>query len=130
MERTGIVGSIGVVAAIPKQVSADKDGYVDIEIVSSNAPNKRPDPTTKTGSAEIRSTLDAIEKSIHRRRRPRPQRVSRQGDRRFRRKAGSRSAPTAVKAGMADKVQSQETTLNSLRRMVAQQSKSLQSLKN
>jgi len=64
LERTAMVGSIGVVAAIPKQVSPDRDGDLFIEIVSSNAPNKRPDPTTPEGVLEIRDSLDAIEKQF------------------------------------------------------------------
>ncbi|MER2249514.1 S49 family peptidase [Methylorubrum podarium] len=61
VEKTGIVGSIGVVAAVPKQVEPDASGTLSIEIVSSSAPNKRPDPQTDEGAAEIRSLLDSIE---------------------------------------------------------------------
>ena len=43
MEGTGMVGSIGVVAAIPVQVAPDGGGDIWIEIVSSNTLNKRPD---------------------------------------------------------------------------------------
>jgi len=60
-DRTGVVGSIGVVAALSKQVGPDSDGHVDIEIVSSNAPSKRPDPTSEEGVSEIRAMLDALE---------------------------------------------------------------------
>jgi hypothetical protein len=49
MERTGMVGSIGVVAAIPVEVAPDAGGDLWIEIVSSNAPNKRPDPVSEDG---------------------------------------------------------------------------------
>lgn len=61
MERTGIVGSIGIVSGIPKQVQPGANGYMTVEIVSTNAPNKRPDPTDEEGVSEIRRTLDAIE---------------------------------------------------------------------
>lgn len=64
MERTGIVGSIGVVAAMPKQVQPDSEGYVTVEVVSSNAPNKRVDPTTEDGLDQVRTTLDAIEREF------------------------------------------------------------------
>src|SRR3972149_5001786 len=37
-ERTGIVGSLGVAAVIPKQVGPDAKGMIAIEIVSTNAP--------------------------------------------------------------------------------------------
>ena len=53
-DATSIVGSIGVVSTF-KKTSND-----DIEIVSSNAPNKRPNPESKEGQEEIRKTLDAI----------------------------------------------------------------------
>lgn len=61
IERTGIVGSIGVVVCMPKQTEADVDGNVWFDIVSTNAPNKRPDPSTDDGMAEIVATLDALE---------------------------------------------------------------------
>jgi ClpP class serine protease len=61
LDRTAMVGSIGVVAAMPKQVAPDKNGDMLVEIVSSGAPNKRPDPTTEDGYANIRSRLDDIE---------------------------------------------------------------------
>jgi ClpP class serine protease len=120
LDRTGIVGSIGVAAAIPKQIAPDGDGYVDIEIVSSNAPNKRPDPATEEGVSEIRTVLDAIENQFV-------------GDVAKGRKTtadnvianfgagGVKVGSAAMKAGMVDKVQSQDTTLNALRRMVANQ---------
>jgi ClpP class serine protease len=127
LERTGIVGSIGVVAAVPKQVEPDSEGYVDIEVVSSNAPNKRPDPTSEDGVAEIRATLDAIEAQfiadVARGRNTTATKVKsdfKQG--------GVAIGSAAVEAGMADRVQSQEATLNSLRRYAANQRK-LQALK-
>ena len=61
MNKTALVGSIGVVAGMSKQVQADKNGDMHIEVVSSNAPNKRVDVTTDEGYAEIRRNLDAIE---------------------------------------------------------------------
>jgi ClpP class serine protease len=127
MERTAIVGSIGVVAAVQKQVEPDSDGYVAIEIVSSNAPNKRPDPTTEDGAGEIRSTLDAIESTfiadVARGRKTTADNViANFGG------GGVKVGNAAVKAGMADKVQSYDATLNGLRRVVANQRR-LQALK-
>lgn len=122
MERTAIVGSIGVVAAVAKQVAPDSEGYVDIEIVSSNAPNKRPDPTTEDGVGEIRSTLDAIETAfiadVARGRKTTVDNViaSFGG-------GGVKVGKSAVSAGMADRVQSYDATLSGLRRMVANQRK-------
>lgn len=122
MDRTAEVGSIGVAVAMAKQVAPGADGYVDIEVVSSNAPNKRPDVTTEDGLAEVRGRLDAIESQFI-------------GDVAKGRKTtadnvianfgggGVKIAAAAVKAGMADKVQSYDATLNGMRRLVANQRK-------
>jgi len=59
-----LVGSIGVVTTIPVQEQPDMDGYKNIEIVSSNANLKRPDPKTKEGLAEIRRELDDLESTF------------------------------------------------------------------
>ena len=61
VEKTAMLGSIGVVSSIPVQESADADGYKQIEVVSTNAKNKRPDPRTPEGLDTIRSELDALE---------------------------------------------------------------------
>lgn len=58
---TALVGSIGVATAQTKQVAPDEKGRIEVEIVSSNAPNKRTDPTDSAGRAEIVARLDAIE---------------------------------------------------------------------
>lgn len=120
MERTGIVGSIGVVVAMPKQVEPDSDGYVTIEIVSSNAPNKRPDPASDEGSAEIRDTLDAIEKAfiwdVAKGRG-----VSVETVRSDFGQGGVKVGGAAVTAKMADRVQSMDATLAGLRRAVTNQ---------
>ena len=60
-EKTAMLGSIGVVSSIPVQESADADGYKQIEVVSTNAKNKRPDPRTAEGLDTIRSELDALD---------------------------------------------------------------------
>jgi ClpP class serine protease len=54
---TGQVGSIGVVATLRKSGKDDK-----IEIVSSRAKNKRPDPETEAGRAEYQKVVDDLEK--------------------------------------------------------------------
>ena len=59
--KSALLGSIGVVATMPVQETADRDGYKHIEIVSSNAKNKRPDPRTAEGMDTIRAELDALE---------------------------------------------------------------------
>ena len=122
MERTGMVGSIGVVAAIPVQVAPDAGGDLWIEIVSTNAPNKRPDPVSEDGRIEIVATLDAVEKQfvadVARGRKTTVEKVVADFGR-----GGVKVGADAVKAGMADKVQSYDAALNALKRMVANQRK-------
>jgi signal peptide peptidase SppA len=60
--KSAILGSIGVVCAYGVQQGLDQDGYKHFEIVSSNAKNKRPDPTTDAGKAEIMRELNDIER--------------------------------------------------------------------
>ena len=55
------MGSIGVVTTIPVQEQPDSEGYKNIEIVSSNAKQKRPDPRTEEGMAEIKRELNDLE---------------------------------------------------------------------
>lgn len=59
--KSAMIGSIGVVSTVPIQEQPDADGYRQIEIVSSNAKNKRPDPRTPEGLDTIRAELDALE---------------------------------------------------------------------
>lgn len=61
LDRSGRVGSIGVVASMMRQESADQNGRRSYEIVSSGAPMKRPDPATEEGRAAIQAEVDAIE---------------------------------------------------------------------
>lgn len=57
VDATAQVGSIGVVQMVPNPAA---DASKPIEIVSSRAPNKRPDVTTKEGRATILATVDAL----------------------------------------------------------------------
>ncbi|MBU6141389.1 MAG: S49 family peptidase [Proteobacteria bacterium] len=58
---SALLGSIGVVTTIPVQEQPDLEGYKNIEIVSSNAKQKRPDPRTEEGIAEIKRELNDLE---------------------------------------------------------------------
>jgi ClpP class serine protease len=122
VERSSLIGSIGVVAALSKQVAPDSDGMIEVEIVSSNAPNKRPDPTTESGSAEVRAMLDAIE-TIFIGDVARGRNVSTDAVISGFGGGGIKIGAAAKAAGMVDKVQSQEATINGMRRMVANQRK-------
>lgn len=54
---TAAVGSIGVVAAVPDPSQRDTSS---IEFVSSQSPNKRPDPNSKSGKAYIQAHVDEV----------------------------------------------------------------------
>ncbi len=58
---SALLGSIGVVTTIPVQEQPDSEGYKNIEIVSSNAKQKRPDPRTEEGMSEIKRELNDLE---------------------------------------------------------------------
>ena len=55
---TGIAGSIG--AALEVRLRSDAQDGKRYEIVSRNAPNKRPDLSTEAGRAKIAETIDAL----------------------------------------------------------------------
>lgn len=118
IDDTGIVGSIGVVAAMPKQVEPDANGELWVEIVSTNAPNKRVDPTSEEGHAEIVSTLDALEKifigSVAKGRGTTAAKVKSDFG-----AGGVRVGADAVSIGMADRVSTYDATLTALRKQVA-----------
>ena len=61
IEAAAHVGSIGVVASLVVQESPDQHGEIEVEIVSSNAPLKRPDPRTEEGRAAVLDVIDGIE---------------------------------------------------------------------
>ncbi len=60
-DSIGMVGSIGVIMGGSVQEGLDASGRRDISVVSSNAPNKRPDLTSDEGVASVREMIDAIE---------------------------------------------------------------------
>lgn len=122
LDRTSMVGSIGVVAAVPKQVEPDGGGQLRVEVVSTNAPAKRPDPTTDDGLATIRETLDAIEAEfiadVARGRGVSTKKVIEEFG-----QGGMRVGADAVAHGMADRVQGFEATLKQLTQAVSAQRK-------
>jgi signal peptide peptidase SppA len=62
--RTGQVGGIGVVATVPKQQAPDEMGMMDFEIVSSGAPDKRPDPEAEAGRQAVLDRINPIEETF------------------------------------------------------------------
>ncbi|SEP21537.1 Peptidase family S49 [Methylobacterium sp. ap11] len=117
-DKTGMLGSIGVVAALSKQVEPDATGNLSIEIVSSNAPNKRPDPQSEDGAGQVRALLDGIEAQfiadVARGRKTTPARVRTDFG-----AGGMKVGADAVAAGMADRVRTQDATLKDLSRTAA-----------
>lgn len=56
-----VLGSIGVVMSYLDTSERDsRSGVRRMEIVSSNAPSKRPDPKTEAGRAKVQATVDAL----------------------------------------------------------------------
>lgn len=117
IERTGLVGSIGVVVSASKQVEPGADGYMEFEIVSSNAGNKRPDPSTEDGQAEVRGTLDAIE-SVFLADIARGRGISTETIIEKFGQGGVKVGSDAVAAGMADRISSYESALSRMQQMV------------
>ena len=60
-EKVSLLGSIGVVLAVHKQVEPNSRGEMEFEIVSSSAPKKRPDPESEEGRATLLKLVDDFE---------------------------------------------------------------------
>jgi len=121
VDRTAMVGGIGVVATVSRQEATDANGRRSYEIVSSNAPNKRPDLNTEEGRASIQTEVDAIEAQfiadVAAGRRTSPAIVRTQFGR-----GAMIAAANAISLGMADRVSTLEATLQQLARRTAQTS--------
>jgi capsid assembly protease len=57
VDATAMLGSIGVVAAVPNPAARSAR---EIQFVSSQSPKKRPDPTSDEGAAQIQGTVDDL----------------------------------------------------------------------
>ena len=110
---SALLGSIGVVTTIPVQEEPDSEGYKNIEVVSSNAGRKRPDPRTAEGIAEIKRELDDLEsqfiESVARFRSTTIDAVKNDFG-----QGGVLIGANAVSSGMADEIGSYEETLAKL----------------
>ena len=110
---SALLGSIGVVTTIPVQEEPDSEGYKNIEVVSSNAGRKRPDPRTAEGMAEIKRELDDLESqfigSVARFRSTTVDAVKNDFG-----QGGVLIGANAVASGMADEIGSYEETLAKL----------------
>ena len=56
-DATAIIGSIGIVAAVP---NPEKRSARDVEFVSSQSPKKRPNPNTESGKTQIQAMVDDL----------------------------------------------------------------------
>ncbi|HAA44151.1 MAG: peptidase S49 [Halomonas sp. 54_146] len=111
VDDTAQLGSVGVVLSLRKR--EDRPGEKSYEIVSSNAPNKRPDLETEAGRAQLQTRTDELanvflDKVSRNRNIPRNQ-----VNDRFR-QGGIATGALAVQAGMADRLGSLESLIAEL----------------
>ncbi|MBB3192054.1 S49 family peptidase [Halomonas cerina] len=111
VDDTAQLGSVGVVLSLRKR--EDRQGEKSYEIVSSNAPNKRPDPETEAGRAQLQARTDELaavflDKVARNRSLPREE-----VNDRFR-QGGIATGALAVEAGMADRLGSLESLIAEL----------------
>lgn len=106
-DETAILGSIGVVMAVP---DPEKRKSTEIEIVSSQSPNKRPNVTTERGRALLQTIVDdtaaVFVASVARNRKTTEETVLRDFG-----QGGVMVGKVAVVAGLADRVGNFEQTL-------------------
>ena len=112
IDKTSLLGSIGVVSTVEDTSERDaKNGKRTFQIVSSNAPNKRPDASTDTGRAQYQAVVDDLEstfiKSVADNRGVSQKTVKSDFGR-----GGVLVGDAAVKAGMADHIGSLESTVD------------------
>lgn len=111
VDDTAQLGSVGVVMAMT--IAPQRDGVKSYEFVSSNAPNKRPNPETEAGRAQLQASVDELasvflDKVARNRGIPRDQ-----VNDRFR-QGGIATGALAVEAGMADRLGSLESLIAEL----------------
>lgn len=111
VDDTAELGSVGVVLSLRKQ--EERPGAKTYEIVSSNAPNKRPDIETEAGRAQFQTRVDELasvflDKVARNRDIPRDQ-----VNDRFR-QGGIATGALAVEAGLADRLGSLESLIAEL----------------
>lgn len=111
VDSTAIIGSIGVVLNV--SISKEKEGAQSYEIVSSNAPNKRPNIATEEGRAKVAETIDALAEvfasTVARNLGVDAESVPAMGDH-----GGLRVGAAAVEAGLAHRLGSLESVIAEL----------------
>jgi ClpP class serine protease len=118
IDDTGMAGSIGAVVEI--KLGDDKESGKRYQIVSRNAPNKRPDLSTEGGRAKIAETIDALgdvfAAKVARNLGVDPEDVPAMGDH-----GGIKMGAAAVEAGLAHRLGSLESVIADLARPAANQ---------
>lgn len=117
IDATADLGSIGVVMAVRDPSKAKTD---QITFVSSQSPNKRPDPTTEAGRSQLQTlvddTADVFVEAVARQRGISNEAVIADFG-----QGGVKVGKAAVAAGMADQIGTFEETVAALRTAVTQQ---------
>lgn len=117
IDDTGIAGSVGVVveAVVDGESASGRKRY---QIVSRNAPNKRPDISTEEGRAKVAETIDALEEvfvsKVARNLGVAAEQVPGMGDH-----GGLRVGAAAVEAGLAHRIGSLEGLISELAKPAA-----------
>lgn len=118
IDDTGMAGSIGAVVEI--KLGDDKESGKRYQIVSRNAPNKRPDLSTEGGRAKVAETIDALgdvfAAKVARNLGADPEDVPAMGDH-----GGIKMGAAAVEAGLAHRLGSLESVIADLARPAANQ---------
>lgn len=118
IDDTGMAGSIGAVVEI--RLGDDKESGKRYQIVSRNAPNKRPDLSTEGGRAKVAETIDALgdvfAAKVARNLGVDPEDVPAMGDH-----GGIKMGAAAVEAGLAHRLGSLESVIADLARPAANQ---------
>lgn len=111
VDDTAQLGSVGVVLNLQRR--EDKPGTTTYEIVSSNAPNKRPDMETEAGRAQLQARVDELA-AVFLDKVARNRGIARDEINTRFRQGGIATGALAVEAGMADRLGSLETLIAEL----------------
>lgn len=111
VDDTAQLGSVGVVLSLRKQ--EDRQGTKTYEVVSSNAPNKRPDIETEAGRAQLQARVDELA-SVFLDKVARNRDIPRDAINDRFRQGGMATGALAVEAGMADRLGSLESLITEL----------------
>ena len=111
VDDTAQLGSVGVVLNLVKR--EDRPGEKSYEIVSSNAPNKRPDMETEAGRAQLQTRTDELA-NVFLDKVARNRGIAREEVNDRFRQGGIATGALAIEAGMADRLGSLESLIAEL----------------